>query len=212
MTPRSIARIATPLTALLAIAGLVAHNPAPIRHVLAQTPLAVLVGDPVPIPSPTPAQGAAPAPALVVVVPTPDLSTPPAGPTAFPTDPAALGNVPPPAVQAPAGATPAPPPVIPVTLCTIGTHADSAGSTQVMAATGGPGGPAPLTITYSAYFQGGFVGVSPTFTWGDGHVGQSNTVTYTTPGTYYLKLSCSEVYNGVTYAAGNANSVPITVA
>jgi len=67
--------------------------------------------------------------------------------------------------------------------------------------------PAPLTIQWVANFQGGFNGVTPTFVWSDGATGATDTVTYTTPGTYHSPtVQAYEVYQGVTYMVGTANA------
>jgi hypothetical protein len=222
LSARTVARFAVPFVAMASIAALVVHNPAPIAQV-AQSIVTSPVGTlfmAAPVASPTSAAPLfdASVGGALVVTPMPSPSPlAPIGPQAFPLDPVALGNVPAVAPAAP-GVTPAPAPQIPATMCTLGADSIDGKPTNGSAPpgyfdvnTGGFKGKAPMTVVWHAYFQGGFVGATPTFAWSGGGAGTIDSVTYSTPGTYRVTLTCSEVYSGVTYAAGSANGVPVTV-
>jgi hypothetical protein len=159
-----------------------------------------------PLPTPTPVPSPIPTP-----IPTPvDIPSPiptPIGPQPFP--PAAQIPQTPVPAPAPALGVPTPPVVIPETMVTISVAPCSGPNFDVT--TGGCKGTAPFVVTYTSNFQGGFPGLMPIFTWSDGTVGQTDQVTYSTPGNYKLSVKVDEVYNGVTYEAGSANSVPIAV-
>lgn len=210
-------------------------SPAPVRQALHSTPLVgIVVAAPSPSPTlaPVVANNAAsglltapsPAPtASPVQVPAPPVDQ------QFPSDPAALGYPAPAAtpaqqqqvsVQAPAAPTaapaPAPAPAIPATMCTIGVNSVGGVSSNPNpyfdVSTGGYKAAGSLTVVWQAYFQGGFNGAQPSFTWSDGHTGATDSVTYA-PGAYKpgISLTCRETYNGVGYAAGSGVGVTITV-
>lgn len=77
--------------------------------------------------------------------------------------------------------------------------------------TGGIKCTAPCTITFTADFQGGFAGITPTFVWSDGGTTQTHPVTYTQAGAPHVSVIAYETYNGITYKVGSANSIPITI-
>lgn len=158
--------------------------------------------NPVPSPSPEPTMGSAPVPAPPVTQPSPDVPNPGES-RQFPSPTPHL------VVPTP-GATPTmvTPPQANVF---IGLTCDSACSNDKN--TGGVIGPAPLTLTWHATFQGGFSGVPAMFIWSDGHVGPDDTVTYATTGLQHgPSVKVQQIYNGVTYEVGAANpSTPFTV-
>ncbi|MHB8689022.1 MAG: hypothetical protein ACYDB4_17810 [Candidatus Dormibacteraceae bacterium] len=118
----------------------------------------------------------------------------------FPTDPVQLGH--------PAGTQ------VPDTRCGMGIDTINGHNPNAYfdVSTGGYKGTGPLSVTWHAYFQGGFNGAIPTFTWSDGHLGTTSTVTYTKPGTYGMRCTAKQVRDGVTYAVDSRGAgIPITV-
>ena len=162
---------------------------------------------PTPTPAPTVAPTLAPAPPVNTAPPTP------VGPRAFPapSQMPGCGTCPtPPALQVGA---PTPAPVaIPQTYVSVAVVSVNGNTNPpVDKNTGGYTGQPGMVIVYQAYFQGGFPGVTPIFTWNGTTAGTTYTMTYNTVGLYHETLSVTEVYNGVTYGAGSINSVPIMV-
>jgi len=159
------------------------------------SPIPTIVPDPSPVPTiaPAPAPVQTPAPPTVEPFPVQEQPSP----------------VPPPVGVA----APPPPPPIPATMVTVGIQSSTGVVRLVDPTTGGPecNSTTPCTIIWIAYFQGGFTGATPVFTWNDGTVGATNPVTYSTPGTFKVTVSVTETVNGHTYGAGSTNGVPVLV-
>lgn len=141
--------------------------------------------------------------------PSPDLSSPTAidgntGNEPFPQQPAPV------VVAAPVAATPAPV-FVPTAMVSMGIQ--DAGTSTFDVNTGGRLCVGPCTITWIAYFQGGFPGVAPAFTWSDGHVGVTDVVIYSASGVYPINVIVQETVNGHTYgmATTRTNGPEVTV-
>lgn len=213
---RLVAGLAVALIAAGLLVGIARFAPAQVRVARqAITQVVTTVADtvlPAPSPSPSPVPSPSPIPTLAPTQPT-SLPSPAAAPVPFP-NPSQMpgcGVCPsqPPALQVP-GASPTPV-TIPQTFVSVAVVSVNGAAPKVDVNTGGYTIKPGMTVVYQAYFQGGFPGVSPQFTWTGGGTGASFTVTYSTVGVYRETLKVDEVYNGVAYGAGSVNSVPITV-
>jgi hypothetical protein len=148
-----------------------------------------------PLPSPTPVDVPSPIPTptdVPTIAPVPPTQAPIEPPKSFPQNPEPI--------QTPGQPTVA----VPQALVTISANVEGDQHCPC---------PAPLTIEWLGIFQGGFSGVTPIFTWSDGHVGSSDTITYTTPGNYHSpSVKVTEIVNGVTYEMTAANPyIPFTI-
>lgn len=207
---KHLGRIAVAVVAIGALAGLGALGArTAVGHAVARY-VVMTVDDVLAIPSPSPVPVVIPDPSPVPTVAPPPVETP-APPTVEPFPVAVQPSPnPPPVGNVPAPPEPSP---IPTTMVTVGIQSSSGVVRLVDPDTGGPecDSAAPCTIVWVAYFQGGFAGVAPVFTWNDGKVGATNSVTYSTPGTSRVTVSVIEVVNGHTYGAGSANGVAVLV-
>lgn len=210
---RLVAGLAVALVAAGLLIGLAWFAPAQMQSARqAITQVVTTVTDTV-LPAPSPSPSPVPSP-----IPT-QAPQPPAQPTSLPS-PAAPVPFPNPSQMPGCGVCPSQPPAlgvsptpvaIPQTFVSVSVVSVNGAAPKVDKNTGGYTGTPGMTVVYQAYFQGGFPGVSPQFTWTGGGTGASFTVTYSTVGVYRETLKVDEVYNGVAYGAGSVNSVPITV-
>jgi hypothetical protein len=211
MNKRHFGRIAVSAVAIGALVSLGALGArTAVGHAVARY-VVTTVDDVLAIPSPSPVPVVVPDPSPVpTLAPAPPVETP-APPIVEPfPQPVQPSPIPPPVGNAPAQPQPSP---IPVTMVTVGIQSSTGVVRMVDPDTGGPecNSATPCTIVWVAYFQGGFAGATPVFTWNDGVVGATNSVTYSTPGTPHVTVSVVEVVNGHTYGAGSANGVPVLV-
>lgn len=199
------------LVLAFAVAGLgsvsvyAASNPDVVQQV--QTVVTTTVDDIIPAPDPTPTPEVlppSPQPDPTIAPPPPPVPSPTPAEQEFPVATPTATHV----INAGNPKATTEPVAVPQTAVFIGATCDQPCSDVN---TGGIKCIAPCTITFTANFQGGFDGVKPTFKWSDGGTGQTHVVTYTTAGTPHISVTAYEVYQGVTYKVGSANSIPITI-
>lgn len=182
----------------------------PVGHAIIEQLAAQTAPVVAPSPSPSP-MGHDAASGLLNVPPNtaPEVSPAPPASESFP--------APPVSVAVPSGQPELP--RIPQTMVNVGVGQGSTGLIHG----GDPVCAGSCTVVWIACFQGGFTGstvelcgtentdLGLTFTWSDGHVGSTNTVTYSAIGTFYMSVSVTEAYQGHTYFAGSGNRVPVIV-
>ena len=209
-----IARLAVLGISVLGLGGVAVYaaaNPNIVKQAqsIITTTVDVIVQPPTPSPTPI----VIPNPSPIPTITPPPIPTPiptPAAPVAFPVvQPTATTIV----NQGNPQATVVPV-AVPQTAVFIGIASINGGDPAQYSDsnTGGVKCNAPCTIVFTADWQGGFTGVTPTFKWSDGATGQQDSHDYTVAGIYHISTLADEVYNGVTYEVGSANSnITITI-